>query len=71
MTQENKEELKRIMKEVDELTAHQQNGTPHRLRGEQFIEYIKTLLKDIETISASFIEDTEKKNFTIAKFINW
>ena len=49
------------MKEVDELTAHQQNGTPHRLRGEQFIEYIKTLLKDIETISASFIEDTEKK----------
>ncbi len=49
------------MKEVDELTAHQQNGTPHRLRGEQFIEYIKTLLKDIETISASFIENTEKK----------
>lgn len=54
MPQENKEELKKIMKEVDELNAHQQDGTPHRLKGEQFINHIKTLLDDIdEQISRS------------------
>lgn len=48
MFQKNKEELKRIMKEVDELIAHQQDGTPHRFKGEQFINHIKTLLSDID-----------------------
>ena len=48
MSQENTEKLEQIIKEVDELIAYHQDGNPHRFKGDQFINHIESLLKDIE-----------------------
>lgn len=48
MSKEDTKKLKNIMKEVDDLTAHQQNGIARRFKGEEFINHIKTLLQEIE-----------------------